>query len=174
MAAAPAPGNWKAGGAPAPPCCNADMSAAIGSSGGGAAVVEDAAMEGATAVEDDDVDEALGLGCSAPGNRPEAAAPRRAFMNCCCCSSLQTDGSGAADPRPAALKGDACASLTLRVPGVDMGGVGMSDVSPTKFVRPRLGSDEAVLHIGALHTKPREARTYRHACMTHPPRRGRR
>ena len=62
MAAAPAPGNWKAGGAPAPPCCNADMSAAIGSSGGGAAVVEDAAMEGATAVEDDDVDEALGLG----------------------------------------------------------------------------------------------------------------
>ena len=124
----------------------------MGSSVGGGA--EAPAMDDATAVVDDAVDEARGRGCSgrapapAPGKRPEAAAPRRAFINCCCCSSDQTDGSGAEALRPAAWKGDVCDAelpLTLREPGVEAGGVGMSDVSPTKSVRPvRLGMDGAI------------------------------
>ncbi len=135
---APAPGNWYPGGAPAPPCCSADMSAAIGSSEVEGAAVEDAAVVDAAAVEDDEVDVARGRGCSVPtpGSWPDAAAPRKAFMSCCCCSSDQIEGSGVADPRPAAANGEVCESLALRVPGVEADGVGMSDVSPRKFVRP--------------------------------------
>ena len=145
--ALPAPGNGNAGGARAPPPCNAAISAAMGSSAGGGA--EDPATEEATAVVDDAVDEARGRCCSGtgptPGKRPEAAALSIAFMNCCCCSSDQTEGSGAEPARPAAWSGDVCvggAPLTLREPGVDAGGVGMSEVSPTKLVKPvRVGID---------------------------------
>ena len=146
----------------------------MGSSTDEGAAVDDGAAVEAAAVEDD-ADVTRDRGCSGPtpGKLPEAAAPRRAFINCCCCSSDQTEGSGGADPRPAALKGDVCVPLTLRVPGVEAGGVGMSDVSPTKLVRPRLGNADAVCSVRWAVDGEQEV-TYHHACRMRHPRRGRR
>ncbi len=173
----PAPGKGNAGGAPAPPCCNAAINAAMGSSPGGGA--EDPATEEATAVVDDAVDEARGRCCSEtgpiPGKRPDAAALSIAFMNCCCCSSDQTEGSGAEAAMPAAWRGDVWvggAPLTLRDPGVDAGGVGISVVSPTKSVKPvRLGMD-GVTSQHAIRVRPGtrkegvEGRTIFHVCCS--------
>ena len=103
-------------------------------------------------------------------------------MNCCCCSGDQTEGSGSVLPRPAALKEDvdaAAGMLAARVLpdwGVAAaGGVGISEVSPTKSVRPtRPGRGAAEGQREVYVGNRRGSWTYGRACTTHRPRRGQR